>query len=59
VLLDPNVPIAHDLAILGGLLVGGVIGELLRLQDALDGLGDWFQRRLARARSRHASARVS
>jgi uncharacterized membrane protein YqgA involved in biofilm formation len=48
VLLDPNVPIAHDLAILGGLLVGGVIGELLRLQDALDGLGDWFQRRLAR-----------
>jgi len=49
VLLDPSVPIAHDLAILASLLVGGVIGELLRLQEGLDGLGDWFQRRLARS----------
>jgi uncharacterized membrane protein YqgA involved in biofilm formation len=48
VLLDPSVPLAHDLAILAGLLVGAVIGELLRLQDGLDALGDWFQRRLAR-----------
>ena len=49
VLMDSSQPIAHDLAILGGLLVGGVIGELLRLQDGLDGLGDWFQRRLTRS----------
>jgi uncharacterized protein len=47
-LLDATTPIGHELAILGGLLVGGVIGELLRLQDGLDGLGAWFQRRLTR-----------
>lgn len=47
-LLDAATPIGHELAVLGGLLVGGAVGELLRLQDALDGLGDWFQRRLAR-----------
>jgi len=48
VLTDPAVPLMHDLAILAGLLVGGVIGELVRLQEGLDGLGNWFQRRLAR-----------
>jgi uncharacterized membrane protein YqgA involved in biofilm formation len=48
VLLDSSVPVGHALAILAGLLVGAVIGELLRLQEGLDGLGDWFQRRLAR-----------
>lgn len=47
-LLDTATPFGHELAVLAGLLVGGVIGELLRLQDGLDGLGDWFQRRLAR-----------
>lgn len=47
-LLAAATPLGHELAVLGGLLVGGVIGELLRLQDGLDGLGDWFQRRLAR-----------
>lgn len=48
VLLDSSVPIAHDLAILAGLLVGAVVGELLRLQEGLDAVGDWFQRRFAR-----------
>jgi uncharacterized protein len=47
-LLDTATPIGHELAVLAGLLVGGAIGELLRLQDGVDGLGDWFQRRLAR-----------
>jgi uncharacterized membrane protein YqgA involved in biofilm formation len=45
---DAQTPIGHVLAVLGGLLVGGVVGELLDLQGRLDGLGDWFQRRLAR-----------
>lgn len=48
-LLAAATPLGHELAVLGGLLVGGVVGELLRLQDGLDGLGDWFQRRLARS----------
>ena len=48
VLMDASVPLANDLAILAGLLVGAVIGELLHLQDGLDELGAWFQRRLAR-----------
>lgn len=47
-LLDRTIPAGTDLAVLGGLLAGGFIGELLRLSDRLDALGDWFQRRLAR-----------
>ena len=39
-----------DLAVLGGVLMGVVLGELLRLHDGLEALGAWFQRRLARAR---------
>jgi uncharacterized membrane protein YqgA involved in biofilm formation len=37
-----------ELAVLGGLLGGVVVGELLRLHDGLEALGGWFQRRLAR-----------
>ena len=43
-------PIAQpgdDLAVLGALLVGVVVGELFRLSDGLDALGNWFQRRLS------------
>ena len=47
-LLDPNVPVGTDLAVLAALLVGAVTGEVLRLSDRLDGLGEWFQHRLAR-----------
>ena len=36
-----------DLAVLGAVLLGVAIGELLRLQDGLEWLGGWFQRRLA------------
>jgi uncharacterized membrane protein YqgA involved in biofilm formation len=48
VLLDPAQPAGTDLTVLAALLVGAVIGELLRLSDRLDDLGAWFQRRLAR-----------
>lgn len=44
-------PIAQpgdDLAVLGALLAGAALGELLRITERLDALGDWFQRRLAR-----------
>jgi len=47
-LLDDSAPAGTDLAVLGALLVGAIIGELLRLSDRLDALGGWFQRRLAR-----------
>jgi len=35
-----------DLAVLGAVLLGVAIGELLRLHDGLEWLGGWFQRRL-------------
>ena len=47
-MLEPGRPLADDLAVLGGLLGGAVIGEVLRLSDRLDAVGGWFQRRLAR-----------
>lgn len=37
-----------ELAVLGGLLGGVVIGELLQLHEGLEALGAWFQRRLSR-----------
>jgi uncharacterized protein len=48
VFTDPAVRPGDDLAVLAAILAGVVIGELLRLHDGLEALGDWFQRRLAR-----------
>jgi uncharacterized membrane protein YqgA involved in biofilm formation len=48
VLTDPVALPGDELAVLGAVLLGGAIGELLRLQDGLEGLGAWFQQRLAR-----------
>lgn len=36
-----------EIAILAGLLAGVSVGELTRLHDRLEGLGAWFQQRLA------------
>jgi hypothetical protein len=47
-LLDKTAPAGTDLIVLASLLVGGAIGELLKLTERVDGLGDWFQARLAR-----------
>ena len=46
-LMDRTAPAGTDLAILGALLAGATIGELLRLSDRLDALGNWFQGKLA------------
>jgi hypothetical protein len=46
-LMDRTAPAGTDVAILGAILVGAVIGELLRLSDRLDALGNWFQGKLA------------
>ena len=48
VLTDPSALPGDELAVLGAVLLGAAIGELLRLQDGLEGLGAWFQQRLAR-----------
>jgi uncharacterized membrane protein YqgA involved in biofilm formation len=39
---------APTLVVLGSLLVGGIVGSLARLEDRLEGLGAWLQRRLSR-----------
>lgn len=41
-----------DLAVLGALLAGAALGELLRITERLDALGGWFQRRVARVGSK-------
>jgi uncharacterized membrane protein YqgA involved in biofilm formation len=44
---DPTVRPGDDLAILGALLLGVAMGEAMRIHDGLEGIGAWFQRRLA------------
>jgi uncharacterized membrane protein YqgA involved in biofilm formation len=48
VLTDPAALPGDELAVLAAVLLGAAIGELLRLQDGLEALGGWFQRRLSR-----------
>jgi len=38
---------APMLIVLGAVLVGGIVGSLLRLESRVEGLGGWLQRRLA------------
>lgn len=38
---------APVLIVLGSLLIGGIVGSLLRLEDRVERLGGWLQRRLA------------
>lgn len=58
---DPTAAVGDSLVVLTGLLVGVAVGEALRLQDRLEALGAWFERRLARGegRSRIAEAFVT
>ena len=41
---------APVLIVLGAVLVGGIIGSLLRIEDRLEGLGDWIRRRIPHGR---------
>jgi uncharacterized membrane protein YqgA involved in biofilm formation len=61
ILIDPLAQPGDELAVLGAILLGAVIGELLRLHDGIEALGAWFQRRLARGErpSRIAEAFVT
>jgi uncharacterized membrane protein YqgA involved in biofilm formation len=47
-LLDRTAPTGTDLIVLASLLVGGAVGEVLKLTERVEGIGDWFQSRLAR-----------
>lgn len=38
---------APMLVVLGSLLVGGIVGSLLRLESRIEGIGGWLQRRLS------------
>jgi uncharacterized membrane protein YqgA involved in biofilm formation len=49
---DPRATIGDSLVVLASLLVGVAVGEALRLQDGLESLGGWFQRRLQRGDAR-------
>jgi uncharacterized protein len=51
-LIDPQVSLGTQLAVLAALLLGALIGEMLRLADRLDALGAWAQRTLAAGDSR-------
>src|SRR5690349_2521154 len=37
----------NPLILIGAALIGGIVGEILRLSDALDRLGDYLKRRFA------------
>jgi uncharacterized membrane protein YqgA involved in biofilm formation len=45
---DPGAAVGDSLVALASLLVGVAVGEAVRLQDGLEALGGWFQRRLSR-----------
>src|SRR5690606_24529492 len=48
---------APMLIVLGSLLLGGIVGSMLRIEDRLEGFGAWLQARLhARAGGREESA---
>ena len=48
---------APVLLVLGAVLVGGIAGSLLRIEDRLEGLGGWIRARLARGGSGDAAER--
>ncbi len=53
---DPLFKPGDDLAVLGALLTGVLVGQVLRISERLDSLGNWFQRRLS---TRDGSSRVA
>jgi len=61
-ILDPavaeSVGAAGVLIVLGSLLIGGIVGSLLRIESRLEGLGETIRRRLSRA-SQPSSTDVS
>jgi uncharacterized protein len=46
-------PNSRLLVVLGALLIGGVAGSLLRLEDRLDGAADWLREKFAKGADQH------
>jgi len=46
------------LIVMGSVLAGGVLGEAWRIEDRLEGMGQWLEVRLSRGRSRTAEGRT-
>jgi uncharacterized membrane protein YqgA involved in biofilm formation len=46
-------PSARLLIVLGALLIGGVFGSLIRLEDRLDGAADWLRVKFAKGADQH------
>ena len=55
---DPAAQPGDEVAVLAAILSGVAIGELLRLQDGLEALGAWFQRRFS-GEGRGSGSRVA
>jgi hypothetical protein len=52
--VGPHAPL---LIVLGSLVIGGIVGSLLRLEQRVEGLGGWLQRRLSGTRDSTERAR--
>lgn len=48
--VEPAVGAAGVLVVLGSVLIGGIVGSLLRIEARLEGIGDSIRRRLTRSR---------
>jgi uncharacterized membrane protein YqgA involved in biofilm formation len=48
----------NSLIVLGSILLGGLLGEWLRLEDRLRGLGGWLEGRFSRAGSKEAEVQA-
>ncbi len=48
VLTDPAAKPGDELSVLAAVVLGGTVGEIVRLHDGLEALGGWFQSRLSR-----------
>ena len=57
-LLDAVGSSAPVLIVLGSVLVGGIVGSLLRIEERLEGVGAWIRRRLPVRESQDAAGRA-
>ncbi|MGH2699449.1 MAG: DUF554 domain-containing protein [Actinomycetota bacterium] len=51
-LYDPAAGLRRFVVLIAGIIIGGLVGEALRLEDRLEGLGDRLQRRWTRGAGR-------
>ena len=59
ILTDPAAHPGDEVAVLGALLLGVALGDVLHLHDGLEALGTWFQQRLSRGEEATPGGRPS